>query len=123
MAVVSSTNPYQAAVLDLDRTRGDTAPFRFALTDSDGNAIDDTGFSYKMECSSEAAPTDETDHIFELTHNGDGTGIAVFSPDAADVDYVDTYFYHVRWTDASTKTRTFLKGKIVFTQNIVDAGT
>lgn len=112
-----STNPYKPANLDFDRRRGDTVAYTFQFTDENGNAIDDTGYTYKFEGSFKEDPSDPGDYEWELTASGDGTGIVNFLPSSTDVDIVGEVNYDVEWT-VSGRTRTVVEGVITFTADI-----
>lgn len=121
----SATDPW--APVDLgtfERPRRNTTPIRIRIREVDPDtgvksALDDTGYSYKLEGTSvfdpdaeDTPPTPE----FELTASGDGTGIPSFAVTAAQMDpSVDVVFIDVEMTDASSKTRTVAKGRINFT--------
>ncbi len=88
--------------------RGDSNAKGFVRQDSDGIAIDVSGFSFKLTVNSEKDPADTTNQQFTIA------GVLVdavngqisFAPSITDTDITpDTYFYDIEQTDAILPSR------------------
>ena len=105
----------------ITRYRGDTAPDRFTVTDTDGTALNVTGYSFIMTIDERLNPPDETTQIAQIT--GDlvtpSSGIIEFAPTSGDADQEPgTYYYDIQMTDGDGKLTTLAKDEYIFTQDI-----
>ncbi len=101
--------------------RGDSDAKGFAVQDSDGVAVDITGFSFKMTVNSERNPADQVNEQFTITGViGSGVGgLVSFAPSVSDTDITPgTYFYDVEQTDVGGLIKTLIKGKALIVQDI-----
>lgn len=99
---------------NITRVRGDTFPFSFRIKDSNGAAVDITGFSFKLSVDTNEEPTDETSQLFKLTGTvTDGpNGIVQFTLSAVQADQTpSTYYFDLEQTDLVAKIRTVAKGE------------
>ena len=107
--------------INITRVRGDTFPFSFAIKDSDGNAIDITGYSFILTVDPSDEPPDASNNLFALTGtvtDGPG-GIVQFALTAMQADQTPaTYYYDVQMTDTSGNIRTIIKGEWAVQQDI-----
>lgn len=106
-------------VINLERSRGDTFPIPFRLTNKKTKVgIDVTGDTYKLSVSAEEFPTGNTyvlQSIGEITDVFEGK--IQFPIDATAADNLGDFFYDVERTyDGVTKT--LIKGTIAFIQDI-----
>lgn len=109
--------------LDLCFTRGDTEPFSFALVDDStpAAAIPITGFSFLLTANTEQDPINDDNQLFQLSGfiGADPLlGIVTFSPIVATFLNAGDFFFDVEQTDASSKIRTIIKGKLEIRQDI-----
>ena len=107
--------------LDFCISRGDTTPWTFTIQDSDGVAVDITGFSYLLTVDPSDVPIDALNNLFQLT----GTlitplsGIVQFEMSAVQADQTPSeYFYDLQQTDGTGKIRTITKGIFEFIQDV-----
>lgn len=101
--------------------RGDSDAKGFTVQDSDGVAVDVTGFSFKLTVNSEKAPSDQVNEQFSIV------GVLVdavngrisFAPTTANTDITPgTYFYDIEQTDAGGNISTLIVGKALIIQDI-----
>jgi hypothetical protein len=124
---MSATNPWLAATIDFNYTRQDSTPIVFVKKDTDGNPIDNTGNTYKLEAHTEPRPASETGQVFDLTGTaGAADGTITFNPTGGaggdfDPTDVDVIFYDLVET-AATKERTLARGQITIDPRITDKG-
>ena len=107
--------------VDISRVRGDTYPFVFTVQDSDGSAIDITGFTFTLTVDPEESPVDAANNLFALTGSvlvgADGT--VEFQPTTEQSDQEPAgYYYDLQMTDLSTDIRTIAKGAWTVVQDI-----
>lgn len=111
---------------DLDWRRGDSYTITLTIKDKSvtpSEAIDISGYSFKMTCNSEQDPTDETNQQFQVIGVVDpdqvtNKGKVSFTPTANDTDLAKaTYFYDVEMTDGSGNIRTISPYKAKFKLN------
>lgn len=111
------------SIIDLERYRGDTFPPQFQIVKSDGSPQNITGYTFKFAVNIDSEPGDETDEVFRV--NGvlvdPSNGIFQFEPSAANMDLDPTvdYYYEVEQTDAASKLRTIIRGRLVISQDII----
>ncbi len=101
--------------------RGDSDAKGFVVQDSDGVAIDITGFTFKLTVNSEKDPTDQVNEQFTITGTltAPTTGEVAFAPTTTDTDIVPaTYFYDIEQTDGSGAIKTLIIGKALIVQDI-----
>lgn len=106
--------------IDVTRVRGDTFPFAFNMKDSNGNAVDITGFSYKLSVDTREEPDDETTQLFKLTGSitDAANGVVQFTLSEAQSDQDPSeYYFDVEQTDDNSKIRTVVKGKWTVVQD------
>jgi hypothetical protein len=109
------------AVIPLTRKRGDTFPFAFTLTISQGVPLPITGFTFRMVADPSNAPENAANNLFDLTGViTDGpNGLVQFEPTAPDMDLTpDVYFYEVQMIDAALDIRTIVEGSFTVVQDI-----
>jgi hypothetical protein len=107
---------------DICRTRGDTFPEQFVLSDGSGVAIDITGFTFLLTVDPAPDPTDALANLFQITGSiviPATNGTVEFAPSVMDSDQVpNTYFYDIQMTDAGGAVRTIVKGKWIVQQDV-----
>ncbi len=99
--------------------RGDSDAKGFIIQDSDGVAIDITGFTFRLTVNTEKDPAPGTE-LFTVTGVlTDATnGKVGFAPTAVDTDQTPgTYFYDIEQTAAGLIS-TVIKGKVQIIQDI-----
>ena len=106
--------------LTIERIRGDTFPFVFTLSDSSGNPIDITSFTFLLTVDPSEDPPNADNNLFVLTGSiiDAVNGKVEFAPSAVQADNIGEYFFDVQMTDASSAIRTIVKGPWTFTQDI-----
>lgn len=116
MAAVSESN--------LCRVRGDTSPFRVAVSNGTA-AINITGYTFAFTVDPSPAPVDSANNLFQLTT---GSGITITdgpngiiqlqlsTPQADQAPSV--YFYDLQMTDAGGLITTILRGQYEVQQDI-----
>lgn len=107
--------------INLCRRRGDTFADEFTLADSNGAAIDITGFSFLLTVDPSEAPADAMDNLFQLSGViTDGpNGVVEFAPTAMQADQTPgTYFYDIQQTNGGGVIRTIIRGEYVIEQDI-----
>ncbi len=101
--------------------RGDSDAKGFIIQDSNGVAIDITGFSFQMTVNTEKDPTDQVNEQFTIVGViGVATdGTVSFAPTVTDTDITPgIYFYDIEQTDAASRIKTVIKGKVSIIQDI-----
>ena len=101
--------------------RGDSDAKGFVIQDSNGVAIDITGFSFKLTVNSERDPTDQVNEQFTITGviGVAANGTVSFAPTVTDTDITPgTYFYDIEQTDVSSRIKTIIKGRAKIIQDI-----
>lgn len=94
------------------RKRGQTSTIQIAFT-SAGAALPLSG-TVELAVWEQSSPISTDTPILELTGTlveGGAGGIVQFTPDAADVDFVGSYFYGVTMTPTGGGTRPLLDGE------------
>ena len=109
------------AVLNLDRTRGDTFPHQISIKDTAGVAVNITGFTFLQTVDPSEEPTVAGDNLFQLTGVIDDgpNGLVSFAPDVTEANQTPAEYYHdIQMIDAGSAIRTIAKGKYTFLQDI-----
>lgn len=111
---------------DLSWRRGDSYPITLTIKDKSvtpSEAIDITGYSFKMTVTTEKDPVDDTSKLFDVVGEVDADqtnnkGKVHFTPSANDTDQLNgKYYYDVEMTDASGNIRTISPYGAKFTLN------
>lgn len=114
MATTLSRCPVE---IDLCVTRGDTAPFGFAIVDSAGSPVDLTGKTYLFTVNTLEDPPDNTTQVIQVTGSVSSNVVSInFS--AAEANQLGELYYDLQETDSSGAIFTLAKGKIEFKQDI-----
>jgi hypothetical protein len=113
------TQPNKVKIINLLRSRGDTDPIKFRLSNKKTKkAIDVTNDTFTLSVSEESSPTGN-DYVFQstasITEGFDGR-ISFPVPDAS-ADNLDGKFYDVQ-RDYNGYKKTIIKGVIQFEQDI-----
>ncbi len=101
--------------------RGDSNAKGFVRQDSNGVAINVTGFSFKLTVNSEKDPTDTTNQKFTIVGVlvDEVNGQISFAPTITDTDITpDTYFYDIEQIDAGGGKATLIVAKCLIIQDI-----
>lgn len=101
--------------------RGDSSAKGFIIQDSDGAAIDITGFSFKLTVNSEKDPTNTVNQQFTIVGvlTDALNGKVAFSPTITDTDITPgTFFYDIEQTDSGGGISTVIKAKCLIVQDI-----
>ena len=123
---MASIDQTQNEAFDICWGRGDNDPKGFTIKDSAGAAIDVTAFSFTMTVNDAKNPEPvgppivgvEQFTIVGVIVNGPAGQIS-FSPLTSETDIpAGTYFYDIEQTDASSKIKTLVKGKLKIIQDI-----
>jgi len=110
-----------ATTVNITRWRGDTVPDKVIVTDTDGNAIDITGYSFEFTLSSKKDPPDETTKLYALTGviTDAVNGAVEFRPTAGDADQTpDKYYYDIQVIDVAGYKQTLLIGTYTYKQDV-----
>lgn len=101
--------------------RGDSDAKGFIIQDSDGVAIDISGFSFKLTVSSDRDPTDQANEQFTIVGviGIAANGTVSFAPTITDTDITPgTYFYDIEQIDGASAIKTVIKGRVKIIQDI-----
>jgi len=101
--------------------RGDSDAKGFVIQDSDGVAIDITGFSFKLTVSLDKDPTDQVNEQFSIVGviGVAASGTVSFAPTTANTNITaGIYFYDIEQTDGSGRIKTVIKGRVKIIQDI-----
>ena len=101
--------------------RGDSDAKGFIVQDSDGVAVDISGFSFKLTVNSEKNPTDQVNEQFSIVGviTDAAAGKVGFAPTTTDTDITPTtYFYDIEQTDGSGAIKTLIVAKALIVQDI-----
>ena len=118
MAVIDQTNNTTKLVC---WGRGDSDAKGFVIEDSNGVAIDITGFSFKLTVNSEKDPTDTVNEQFSVSGiiSDALNGKVSFGPTITDTDITPTtYFYDIEQTDTGGRIKTLIKAKAKIIQDL-----
>lgn len=102
--------------------RGDTKRKIFTIKDSDGNALDVSGSTFKISIDTLKNPPDATTLQFSIASafvSGGTDGQIYFTPAPGDTDIPPgNYFYDLQETDINTEIDTLFKARIEIVQDI-----
>jgi hypothetical protein len=101
--------------------RGDSDAKGFVIQDSDGNAVDITGFTFSLTVNIDRDPPDQEDEQFTIAGiiGVAANGEVSFAPTTVDTDIAPgVYFYDIEQTDGSGRIKTLIKGKCKIIQDI-----
>jgi len=100
---------------DIEWYRGDSYPLTLTIkSKSTKQAIDITGYAFKLTVSSTKDPPDDSTKLFDVDGDLDEPteGKVVFTPTATNTDFVPgTYYYDIQMTDINSNIRTIAKYK------------
>lgn len=98
--------------------QGDTFPLNFTFKDAEGQAIDITGWEFSFIAKQFPDMADDDEGVISATPSivtaADGTAEMELSNEDTE-ELVGTYFYTVQYTDDEDRVKTFMSGRIVFT--------
>ena len=103
------------------RYRGDTAPDRVTVRDTDGEIVNITDYTFLLTVNSNKAPSGTSGQVMQvagvITNAAGGT--VVFSPTAQQADILPgKYYYDVQMTDSDGMILTILFGAYIIRQDI-----
>lgn len=106
----------------ITRKRGDTYPDRINVTDSNGNPVDITGWTFTLTLNRVKAPVDITSQVVQIA----GTIIAPATNGVVEFAWSDlnadqspaTYYYDIQIIDGASKRRTPILSTYTFEQDI-----
>jgi hypothetical protein len=107
--------------MQITRTRGDTVPDGFTVTNpATGSIVNLTGCTLKLTVSSNPNPTDSSTQLFQLQGviNDPTSGVVEFTPTAAQANNVGYFYYDIEMTDSYGRVMTLTKDTYVLTQDI-----
>lgn len=107
--------------MQITRTRGDTAPDSFTITNPKTRvAVNLTGCSFKLTLSTVPDPEDSTTQLYQLNGviNTPESGVVEFSPTAFQADIVGYFYYDIQMTDSYGRILTLVKDTYQYTQDI-----
>ena len=109
----------------IDRKRGDTAPDKITVLDSENNnaVLDNTGFSYVLTVNTVKDPDPALPYGTELVSiagfPGGADGTVEFPWTDVQADQAPgCYWYDIQQTDAAGKTKTIAKNAYTFNQDV-----
>lgn len=103
----------------ISRYRGDTHPIYLEIED-EGEALDISGYSFKLTVNSERNPTDTSNQLFSVDGtvvNGPG-GLAKFVLSTDQADNVGRFYFDIQQTDTGGADRTIVRGDYISKQDI-----
>jgi hypothetical protein len=105
---------------DLTRYRGDTNSVTATLTNADGTPYDLASCSATLTCADHENPADGHTPTYSIagTISAPATGVIEFVYTDTEADFVGTYWYDIKLTDAASKIRTLVKGRLIYKQRI-----
>jgi hypothetical protein len=107
--------------MEIKRTRGDSYPDRFLITNlSTNEPANLTGCVIKMTVSKDKAPIDNANQVYQLVGQvSDPTsGIVLFAPTEQQADLSGIYYFDLELTDSYGLKYTLVKDAISFEQDI-----
>lgn len=107
--------------MTIRRYRGDTVPDVVFVKDADGAALDISGFTFYLTVSSEKAPTDITNQVFQLTGviTDAPNGKVEFAPTAMEADLLPKkYFYDIQMVSGGGQIQTIIASTYTIVQDI-----
>ena len=104
---------------DISRTRGDTYRIRRTVKAA-GVAIPITDWTFKLTINKVAKPADETDQVAQIAGviTDALNGVVDFTPQAADVENIGSFFYDIEAIDSGGEKVTLAKGQFIIAQDI-----
>ena len=110
---------------DLNFDEGDDFPYTITVVDSDGSAVDLTGYTFYMTIKYKKSDSD-TQAIFKKTVTvipDPELGIVTITIDRADTLGIipGTYPYDIKYKDDSGDVRTLLRGQYKLIQGVTDS--
>jgi hypothetical protein len=109
------------ADISVSRFRGDTVADEFVVRDSTGNAVDITGFTFRLTVNAEKAPANTDNQLFSIDGviTDEAGGVVEFAPTDVQADQSPgKYFFDVEMTDGNGRIQTIVTGTYVFRQDI-----
>lgn len=114
----------QVTEQEIFRLRGDTAPFTVTITDG-SVPIDISGYSFRLACDPEPAPTDNTNNVWlltsgiEITLSDPTNGVITVALTGPQADMTPgIYYYDLEWVDGGSFIRTIMRGTWEVAQDI-----
>ncbi len=123
---MASIDQTAVTAFDICWGRADNDPKGFTIKDSAGVAIDVTGFTFVMTVNTSKDPDPVGPPIIGLEQfsvvgvlDDPTNGKISFSPLTTETDILPAvYFYDIQQTDAASKIKTLVKGKLTIVQDI-----
>ena len=109
---------------DIKYYRGDTEPIIVKVTDSQGNGINLTGYSFILTVDSRSAPDDTSTRLFTINGTVDpdqstNEGIVRFPMTEAESNQEPgTYYYDIQRIDTESHKKTLCKYRFFITQDL-----
>ena len=113
----------EVVIGDITWFRGDSYPAEIHIVNTNtGDALDITGYTFKLTVDTNKNPADDSTKLFELLGNIDPdptTGKVAFTPTPENNDLVPkNYYYDIEMTDPMGYVRTIAKNKWIIVQDI-----
>jgi hypothetical protein len=105
----------------ITRTRGDTVPDKFTVSNNaTGEIVNLAACSFKMTVSTDPNPIDESTQVYQLDGviADSSTGVVEFTPTAEQANQVGYFYYDIQMTDSYGRILTLVKDTYVYTQDI-----
>lgn len=113
--------------VDIVCRKGDTMTFSITMTDSNGDAINVSSYSFKMQVRS--SDTDATDVATEAPHlpleltNSSGITVSgdsnnIITVTSSDIDFSGMYVYDLQATDGNSNVATWLYGTFKVNEDV-----
>jgi hypothetical protein len=104
--------------LNLNYVEGDDESYAFALKDSGGSPIDLTGSTIECEVRQDYGTTPVATAVCTITNAAGGTFTVELDKTDTRAMAGGTFKYDVQITNASAKTRTYVRGELSGTQEV-----
>lgn len=107
--------------IDICRSRGDTYPWVFTIKDSDGVAVNITGYSFSLTVDPDREPVNTTNNLFTLAGSIiDGpNGRVQFELSTVQANQTPgIYYYDLSMQDGAGALRTVARGAFEFDQDV-----
>ena len=107
--------------MQVERTRGDTAPDVFTITFARTRGVVNlSGCTFKLTVSSEPDPVDSSAQAYQLDGvvTDPASGRVEFAPTASQADRVGYFYFDVQMTDSYGLVRTMVKDVYLYKQDI-----
>jgi len=109
---------------NLEIYEGNDSTWTVTITDSSGDAVDITGYTFLFTVKKSISDSDDDALISKniTTHISPTTGVTTITLNRADTLGKDktTYYYDYQWIDTSDKRRTILKGLFSIVESVGD---